>query len=84
MGLFTKVFGTRSDRELKKIQPLVNKVLALEEPYSKLSEEELRGKTAQFKERLSQGETLDDLLPEAFATIREAAWRVLGMKPYPL
>ena len=84
MGLFTKVFGTRSDRELKKIQPLVNKVLALEEPYSKLSEEELRGKTAQFKERLSQGETLDDLLPEAFATIREAAWRVLGMKPYPV
>ncbi|MBE6920858.1 MAG: preprotein translocase subunit SecA [Ruminococcaceae bacterium] len=84
MGLFTKVFGTRSDRELKKIQPLVNKVLALEEPYSKLSEEELRGKTAQFKERLSQGETLDDLLPEAFAAIREAAWRVLGMKPYPV
>ena len=84
MGLFTKVFGTRSDRELKKIQPLVNKVLALEEPYSKLSEEELRGKTAQFKERLGQGETLDDLLPEAFATIREAAWRVLGMKPYPV
>ena len=84
MGLFTKVFGTRSDRELKKIQPLVNKVLALEEPYSKLSEEELRGKTAQLKERLSQGETLDDLLPEAFAAIREAAWRVLGMKPYPV
>ena len=84
MGLFTKVFGTRSDRELKKIQPLVNKVLALEEPYSKLSEEELRGKTAQFKERLGQGETPDDLLPEAFAAIREAAWRVLGMKPYPV
>ena len=84
MGLITKLFGTRSDRELKKIQPLVNKVLALEEPYSKLSEEELRGKTAAFKARLAEGETLDDLLPEAFAAIREAAWRVLGMKPYPV
>ena len=84
MGLITKIFGTRSDRELKKIQPLVNKVLALEAPYSKLSEEELRGKTAEFKARLAQGEDLDDLLPEAFAAIREAAWRVLGMKPYPV
>ena len=84
MGLFTKIFGTRSARELKKIQPLVNKVLALEEPYSKLSEEELRGKTAAFKARLADGETLDDLLPEAFAAIREASWRVLGMKPYPV
>ena len=84
MGLFTKIFGTRSARELKKIQPLVNKVLALEEPYSKLSEEALRGKTATFKARLAEGETLDDLLPEAFAAIREASWRVLGMKPYPV
>ena len=84
MGLITKIFGTRSQRELKKIQPLVDKILALEEPYSKISEEELRGKTALFKERLSQGETLDDLLPEAFAAIREASWRVLGMKPYPV
>ncbi len=84
MGLLTKIFGTRSARELKKIQPLVDKILALEEPYSKISEEELRGKTAQFKARLAQGETLDDLLPEAFAAIREAAWRVLGMKPYPV
>ena len=84
MGLITKIFGTRSARELKKIQPLVNKVLALEEPYSKISEEELRGKTAQFKARLAEGEALDDLLPEAFAAIREAAWRVLGMKPYPV
>ncbi len=84
MGLFTKIFGTRSARELKRIQPLVDKVLALEEPYSKISEEELRGKTAQFKARLAEGETLDDLLPEAFAAIREAAWRVLGMKPYPV
>ena len=84
MGLITKIFGSRSDRELKKIQPLVNKVLALEVPYSQLSEEQLRGKTAEFKARLAAGETLDDLLPEAFAAIREAAWRVLGMKPYPV
>ena len=84
MGLITKIFGSRSARELKKIQPLVNKILALEEPYSKISEEELRGKTAQFKARLAEGETLDDILPEAFAAIREAAWRVLGMKPYPV
>ena len=84
MGLFSKLFGTRSQRELKKIQPLVDKILALEEPYGKISEKELRGKTAEFKARLAQGETLDDLLPEAYAAIREAAWRVLGMKPYPV
>ena len=84
MGLFTKIFGTRSQREIKQIQPLVNKILSMESEYAALSEEELKGKTAWFKERLSQGETLDDLLPEAFAAIREAAWRVLGMKPYPV
>ena len=84
MGLFDKVFGTRSQREVKKIQPLVNKVLALESEYGALSEEALKGKTAEFKERLSKGETLDDILPEAFAAVREAAWRVLGMKPYPV
>ena len=84
MGLFDKVFGTRSQREVKKIQPLVNKVLALESAYGNLSEEALKGKTAEFKERLSKGETLDDILPEAFAAVREAAWRVLGMKPYPV
>jgi len=84
MGLITKIFGTRSQREIKKIQPLVNKILELEEPYSNLSEEELRGKTAAFKERLAAGETLDDILPEAFAAIREAAWRVLGLKAYPV
>jgi len=84
MGLFTKIFGTRSAREIKKIQPLVDKILALEEEYKALSEEELRGKTAVFKERLAQGETLDQLLPEAFAAIREAADRVLGMRPYPV
>ena len=84
MGLITKIFGTRSQKEIKKIQPLVDKILALEPEYSALSEEELRGKTAQFKDRLAQGETLDDLLVEAFAAIREAAWRVLGMRPYPV
>ncbi len=84
MGLFEKLFGTRSQRELKKIQPTVDQILALEEPYKALSEEQLRGKTAEFKQRLNQGETLDDLLPEAFAAVREAADRVLGMRPYPV
>ena len=84
MGLFDKLFGTRSQRELKKIQPTVDKILALEEPYRALSEEELKGKTNEFKQRLSQGETLDDLLPEDFAAVREAADRVLGMRPYPV
>ncbi len=84
MGLFDKLFGTRSQREIKKIQPLVDQILALEDSYKALSEEELRGKTAQFKQRLAQGETLDDLLSEAFATVREAADRVLGLRPYPV
>ncbi|MBP3478028.1 MAG: preprotein translocase subunit SecA [Oscillospiraceae bacterium] len=84
MGLFTKIFGTRSQRELKKIQPIVDKILSMEAEYAALSEEALKSKTNEFKERLSQGESLDDILPEAFAAIREAAWRVLGMKPYPV
>ena len=84
MGLFTKIFGTRSQREIKQIQPTVDKILALEGEYAALSEEALKDKTRQFKARLAGGETLDDLLPEAFAAIREAAWRVLGMKPYPV
>ena len=84
MGLITKMFGTRSEREIKKIQPIVDKILALEEAYSALSQEQLQAKTAEFKDRLAQGQTLDDILPEAFAAIREAAWRVLGMKPYPV
>ncbi len=84
MGLISKLFGTRSEREIKKIQPIVDRILALEEEYKALSQEELQGKTAVFKERLAKGETLDDLLPEAFAAIREAAWRVLGMRPYPV
>ena len=84
MSLITKIFGTRSQREIKKIQPTVDKILALEESYKQLSEEELKDKTRQFKERLDAGETLDDLLPEAFAAVREAADRVLGMRPYPV
>ena len=84
MGFIKKIFGTRSQREIKKIQPLVDKILSMESEYAALSEEALKGKTAEFKSRLAQGETLDDLLPEAFAAIREAAWRVLGMKPYPV
>ena len=84
MGLFTKIFGTPSQRELKKIQPMVDKILGLEEEYKNLSEEALKAKTQEFKDRLAQGETLDDLLPEAFAAIREASDRVLGMRPYPV
>jgi len=84
MGLFTKLFGTRSDREIKKIRPTVDKILALENEYTNLSEEALKAKTQEFKDRLEAGETLDDILPEAFAAVREAAWRVLGMKPYPV
>ena len=82
MGIFTKIFGSYSDRELKRITPIVDKIEALSEAYSALSDEELKAKTSRFKERLAQGETLDDILPEAFATAREAAWRVLGMKPF--
>ena len=82
MGLFTKMFGTRSEREVKKLTPQVDAVMALEDEYRRLSDEQLKDKTRQFKERLAGGETLDELLPEAFATVREAADRVLGMRPY--
>ena len=84
MGLLTKLFGSHSDRELKKIQPIVDRILALEDEYRALDDHALKEKTAQFRARLEQGETLDDLLPEAFAAIREAADRVLGMRPYPV
>ena len=84
MGVFDKIFGTRSQREIKKIQPTVDKILALEDDYKALSEEALKAKTAEFKNRLEQGQTLDELLPEAFAAVREAADRVLGMRPYPV
>ncbi len=82
MGLITKLFGTTSEREVKKLRPLVDKIEALEPEMKRLSAEELQGKTAKFRERLARGESLDDLLPEAFAAVREAARRVLGMRPY--
>ena len=84
MNVFKKIFGTSSQREVKAIMPLVDKVLALEEEYKALSDHELQAKTGEFKERLQKGETLDDILPEAFAACREADWRVLGMRPYPV
>ena len=84
MGLFTKVFGTYSQRELKSIYPIVDKITALEDEYRQLTDAELQAKTREFKERLANGETLDDILPDAFAAVREAADRVLGMRPYPV
>ena len=84
MSFFEKLFGSFSDKELKRINPLKDKVLALEPEMAKLTDDELKAKTTEFKERLAKGETLDDLLPEAFAVCREADWRVLGMKPYPV
>ncbi|MBR5411020.1 MAG: preprotein translocase subunit SecA [Clostridia bacterium] len=82
MGLLKKIFGDYSAKELKRNMAKVEKVLSLEEEYGKLSEEALKGKTAEFRERLANGETLDDILPEAFAACREASWRVLGMKHF--
>ena len=82
MGLMEKIFGTYSERELKKIEPLVNKVMSLEGEMEELSDAELKEKTEEFKNRLNNGETTDDILPEAFAVVREAAWRVLGMKHF--
>ena len=84
MGLFTKVFGTYSQRELKSIYPIVDKITALEDAYKALTDAQLQAKTPEFKSRLQNGETLDDILPEAFAAVREAADRVLGMRPYPV
>ena len=82
MGLAQKLFGTHSEHELKRIYPIADKIEGYRESYSKLSDEELKGKTKEFKDRLAKGETLDDILPEAFATVREAARRVLGMEHY--
>ena len=82
MSIVTKIFGTHSERELKRIYPIVDKVESYRESMQALSDEELKGKTKEFKERLAKGETLDDLLPEAYATVREAAKRVLGMEHY--
>ncbi|MGI5960120.1 MAG: preprotein translocase subunit SecA [Massiliimalia sp.] len=84
MGLFEKIFGTYSARELKKITPIVDSVLALESKYEKMSDAELKNQTNVLKQRLNNAETLDDILPDAFAVCREAAWRVLGMKHFPV
>ena len=86
MGLFKNIFGANaySNRELKRIEPIKNKVLELEDEYSQLSDAELKAKTPEFRDRLESGETLDDILPEALATVREGAWRVLEKKPYPV
>ena len=84
MGLLKKLFGDYSTKEIKRVNPKMNKVLALEDEYSKLTDAQLKAKTEEFKERLQNGETLDDILPEAFATCREASWRVLGMKHFPV
>ena len=80
MKIFQKIFGSYSDRELKRIIPIVDKIEALDSKMQSLSDEELRAKTDEFKERLSKGETLDDILPEAFAVVREASWRVYRIK----
>ena len=82
MNIFDKIFGTYSERELKKVEPIAKKVMDLEPEIEKLTDAELKAKTPEFKERLKNGETLDDLLPEAFAVMREASWRVLGMKHF--
>ena len=82
MGLFDKIFGTYSERELKRINPIADKIEALSDKTAALTDEQLRLKTDEFKERYQNGETLDDLLPEAFAVAREASWRVLGMRPF--
>ncbi len=84
MNIFEKIFGTHSDRELKKLKPTLDKILALEPTMQSLSDDELRANTEKFKERLKNGETEEDILPEAFATVREASYRVLSKKPFPV
>ena len=81
-NIFTKLFGTHSDKEIKRIRPVVDRILSLEEKYAAMTDAELKAMTPALKARLADGETLDDILPDAFAAVREAAWRVLGMKPY--
>ena len=82
MGIIEEIFGTHSENELKRIYPIVDRIEALESEMKALSDEELKGKTREFKDRLGEGETLDDILPEAYAVVREAAFRVLGMRHY--
>ena len=82
MGLMKKLFGDYSSRELKSIYPIVDKIEAMADEYKAMTDAQLQAKTSEFKERLQNGETLDDILPEAFATVREASDRVLGLRPY--
>ena len=82
MSIVEKLFGTHSERELKRIEPIIRKIESLHDTMAALSDEELKGKTKEFKDRLAKGETLDDILPEAYATVREAAKRVLNMEHY--
>ena len=82
MGIFKKIFGDYSEKEVKRVMPIVEKINALEEKISKLTDSELRAKTADFKVRVQDGESLDDILPEAFAVVREASKRVLGMRHF--
>ena len=82
MGIIQKLFGTHSEHELKRIYPIVDKIEALRPSMQALTDEQLRAKTDEFKKRLADGETLDDILPEAFATVREAAKRAIGMEHY--
>ena len=84
MSLVEKLFGSFSDRELKKVNPIAKQVLALESKYAALSDAELQAQTPALKQQLADGKTLDDILPDAFAVCREAAWRVLGMKHFPV
>ena len=82
MGILSKLFGSHSDREVKKINPIADKIESMADQFALLSDAALRGKTDEFKQRISGGESLDDILPEAYAAVREAAWRVLGMRPF--
>jgi preprotein translocase subunit SecA len=82
MGFLTSIFGTHSDHELKRIRPIVDRIEALRPQMQQMTDEELRAKTPEFKKRLQEGETLDDILPEAYAVVREAAKRVLGMEHF--
>ena len=82
MGLLEKIFGNYSEKEIKKINPIVDKIMAYEDEYAALSDEALKAKTEEFKERYKNGESLDDILPEAFATVREAAYRTLGYRHF--
>ena len=84
MGFISRIFGSYSVKELARIEPIKESVLALEDEYSKLTDAELKAKTPEFKNRLETTESLDDILPEALATVREAAWRVLEKKPFPV